>query len=223
MKKHLFLLFLFVHVLSYGQSLSNYKYLVMSKRYAFQEATNEYRLNSNTRSILAGLGFEVLFDDEVLPEELAKDRCKAMYLDINKPDSFMAVKLQIVFKDCQNKVLFTSEGASKEKQRSVAFNESLNIALNSVKTYKYESGITAKPETVSSNENVLSAKAISNGFQLVDNQNNTVMTILKTSNKDCFLATKNNIQGVLISKDYQWFFEYYEGSQFFSEKVRVSF
>src|SRR6478609_8614614 len=143
MKKHIFLLFLFVNALSYGQSLNNYKYLVMSKRYEFQESMNEYRLNSNARFILAEQGFQVLFDDEVLPEELVNDRCKAMYLDVNKPDAFMATKLQIVFKDCQNKVLFTcQEGLSKEKQKSVAYNEALTMALNSVKAlkYKYEGG-----------------------------------------------------------------------------------
>src|SRR6188472_3308357 len=120
MKKITLLLLLLINVLSYGQSLNNYKYLVMSKRYSFQSVINEYRLNSNARFILAEQGFQVLFDDDVLPEELAMDRCKAMYLEIKDPDSFMVTKLQVVFKDCQNNVLFASqEGISKEKQKSV--------------------------------------------------------------------------------------------------------
>src|SRR5436189_5809380 len=100
MKKISLLFFVLINVLSYGQSLNNYKYLVMSKRYSFQAATNEYRLNSNARFILAEQGFQVLFDDEVLPEELANDRCKAMYLDINDPGTFMMTKLTVTFKDC---------------------------------------------------------------------------------------------------------------------------
>jgi len=36
-------------------------------------------------------------------------------------------------------------------------------------------------------------------------------------------ANKNNIQGVLISKDNQWFFEYIINSKLVSEKVEVKF
>lgn len=226
MKKIVFLLFLFANALSYGQSLNNYKYLVISKKYNFQEEINEYSLNSNAGFILKKQGFEVLFSEDVFPEDLAKDLCKAMYLDIDNKSTGMMTKLDVAFRDCENKVLFScKEGTSKEKSREAALNEALQDALNSVKPikYKYKGDSVIEVNSNATTEIVLSAKPITNGFQLVDSQNNTVMTILKTSNKDCFLAIKNNIQGVLVSKDYQWFFEYYKDNQFFSEKMRVSF
>jgi hypothetical protein len=70
---------------------------------------------------------------------------------------------------------------------------------------------------------VLFAQPISNGFQLVDNTPKVVMKIFRTSNKDCFIATKENTQGVLIAKDNQWFFEYYQNDKLISEKAEVKF
>lgn len=226
MKKIIFLLLLFINALSFGQSLNDYKYLVISKKYSFQEEINEYSLNSSAGFLLRKQGFEVLFSGDVFPEDLIKDRCKAMYLDLDNRSTGMLTKLEVVFRDCENKILFScQEGTSKEKSREAALNEALQEALNSVKAVKYnykgDSNIEVNSNT--GTEIVLSAKLITNGFQLMDSQNNTIITILKTSNKEVFLANKNGIQGVLISKDYQWFFEYYQNNQFFSEKVKVAF
>jgi hypothetical protein len=49
------------------------------------------------------------------------------------------------------------------------------------------------------------------------------MTIYKTSNSGAFLAAKGTTQGVLLIKDNQWFFEYYENEKLVSEKVNVKF
>ncbi|MGG7035296.1 MAG: hypothetical protein ACI7YS_08900 [Flavobacterium sp.] len=226
MKKIVFLLFLLVNALSFGQSLNNYKYLVISKKYNFQEEINEYSLNSGAGFILRKQGFEVLFTGDVFPEDLVKNRCKAMYLDIENKSSGMLTKLEVVFKDCENKILFScQQGTSKEKSREAALNEALQDALNSVKAlkYKYKGDSDIEENANAVTEIMLSAKPITNGFKLVDSQNNTIITILKTSNKEVFLADKNGKQGVLISKDYQWFFEYYKDNQFFSEKVKVAF
>ena len=49
------------------------------------------------------------------------------------------------------------------------------------------------------------------------------MKIFKTSNSNCFIAVKGNIQGVLIAKDNQWYFEYYQNDKLISEKIDVKF
>ena len=73
------------------------------------------------------------------------------------------------------------------------------------------------------NDLVLFAQPIENGFQLIDTTPKVIMKIYKTSSSICFIANKNNIQGVLISKDNQWFFEYLNNSKLVSEKVQVKF
>jgi hypothetical protein len=44
-----------------------------------------------------------------------------------------------------------------------------------------------------------------------------------TSNPSVFIAIKDASQGVLISKENQWFFEYYHDNQFISETIEVKF
>lgn len=85
--------------------------------------------------------------------------------------------------------------------------------------------ISTKPEE-NANETtytygVLFAQPITNGYQLLDSSSKLVMKILKTTNKECFLVTKGNIHGVLVSREKQWFFEYYQNENLVSEIVAV--
>ena len=46
---------------------------------------------------------------------------------------------------------------------------------------------------------------------------------VSTSNPTMYTAIKENVTGVLISKDNQWFFEYYQDEKLISEKINVKF
>lgn len=84
--------------------------------------------------------------------------------------------------------------------------------------------MTTVASSVGENQsNTLYAQPITNGFQLVDSKPQVVMKVLKTSKKDSYIAVKGAIQGILISKDNQWFFEYYQNDILLSEKVEVKF
>jgi len=71
--------------------------------------------------------------------------------------------------------------------------------------------------------NLLYAQPTSYGYQLIDSEPKVVMKVYKTSNPASYMATKGSIQGVLVSKENQWFFEYYQNDQLISEKVEVKF
>jgi hypothetical protein len=71
--------------------------------------------------------------------------------------------------------------------------------------------------------NVLFAQPIKNGFQLVDSTPKVVMKAYKTTNPSIYLVSKENIQGVMVLKDNQWFFEYYEKETLMSQKISVKF
>lgn len=71
--------------------------------------------------------------------------------------------------------------------------------------------------------NVLYAQPTSYGYQLIDSAPKVIMKIYKTSNPSSFIAKKDTIQGTLIAKDNQWFFEYYQNDQLISEKINVKF
>jgi hypothetical protein len=49
------------------------------------------------------------------------------------------------------------------------------------------------------------------------------MKAYKTTNPSVYLASKENIQGVMVLKENQWFFEYYEKETLMSEKISVKF
>jgi len=71
--------------------------------------------------------------------------------------------------------------------------------------------------------NLLYAQPTSYGYQLIDSEPKVVMKVYKTSNPASYMAKKGDIQGALVSKDNQWFFEYYQGDKLISEKVDVKF
>jgi hypothetical protein len=246
-------LFLLVFVSSYGfsQSINDYVAVIVPTKYEFVKDENGYRLNTLTKFNLKKAGFEAFYTNEIIPKEY-NDRCSLLNVDVSKESGFMVTKLFVIFKDCYGKVVFKSEiGKSREKDYGVAYTEALNNAFESVYALQYKyNGSTVnnkKTEIVSpemipvaatvattvavnisnsldSGENaVLFAQPIKNGFQLVDNTPKVVMKVYKTTNPAIYLAVKGTIQGVLISKDNQWFFEYYEKETLMSEKIAVKF
>jgi hypothetical protein len=73
------------------------------------------------------------------------------------------------------------------------------------------------------NPNLLYAQPTSFGYQLIDSEPKVIMKLYKTSNPASFMAAKGSVQGVLVAKENQWFFEYYQNDQLISEKVDVKF
>nr|WP_315149219.1 hypothetical protein [uncultured Flavobacterium sp.] len=72
-------------------------------------------------------------------------------------------------------------------------------------------------------DGLLYAQATSYGYQLIDSEPKVVMKVYKTSNANSYMAKKGDIQGALVSKGNEWFFEYYQNDQLISEKIDVKF
>ncbi|TRX35569.1 hypothetical protein FNW52_11055 [Flavobacterium sp. ZT3R18] len=245
--KFLFLL-VFVSSYSFSQSINDYVAVIVPVKYEFLKSENQYRLNTLTKFNLKKSGFEAFYANEIMPKEY-NDRCSLLYVDVNEDNGFMITKLYVTFKDCYGTVIYKSEvGKSREKEFDVAYVEALNNAFISIYAlhYKYSGAVTNSqktaitpvalpavvattvavnlPSSTETNEmNVLFAQPIKNGFQLVDNTPKVIMKVYKTTNPAIYLATKETVQGVLISKDSQWFFEYYEKETLMSEKIAVKF
>jgi biotin carboxyl carrier protein len=84
--------------------------------------------------------------------------------------------------------------------------------------------VPAKP-VMTDSPGTLYAQAISNGYQLIDTSPKKVMTLLKTSLPDCFLADPGAgaPNGIVFKKDGEWFFEYYKDGTLFSQKLTIKF
>mgnify|MGYP000691658981 CR=1 FL=1 len=248
--RFLFLLF-FVVSYSFSQSVNDYKAVIVPLKYDFLKTENQYRLNTVTKFNLKKAGFEAFYENEVIPAEF-NDRCGLLYVDVKKVNAFLISKLFITLEDCHGKIIFQSEmGKSKEKDYGVAYNEALNKAFQFVYDlgYKYNGAAVpvaaAEPvkaavaqevnpvvavQSVNDNKvsesvdsGLLYAQPTPTGFQLINSEPKVIMKIYKTSVKDYYTAAKGEVQGVLIAKDNQWFFEYYLNDKLISEKVDVKF
>jgi hypothetical protein len=81
-----------------------------------------------------------------------------------------------------------------------------------------------EPKSVENNsKNLLYAQPTSYGYQLIDSEPKVVMKVYKTSNPASYMAKKGDIQGALVAKGNEWFFEYYQNDTLVSEKIEVKF
>ena len=87
-----------------------------------------------------------------------------------------------------------------------------------------ETLVLSTPKIISMTDaNLLYAQATANGYQLIDSTPKVIMRVFLTSNKSCYIATKGDIQGVLLFKNNEWVFEYYKNDQLWSEAIAVKF
>ena len=251
MKTRIFLLFFFVTSYSFSQSINDYKAVIVPVEFDFLKSDNQYRLATVSKYNLNKAGFPAYYDNEPLSDENF-DRCNLLNFDVIKERSFLTTKLHVVFKDCFGKIIFQSEtGVSKEKDFELAYKEALDKAFVSVYALRYtytakdnvNSSPSAKAQAVTeavavtvavvnsdkavntekASSTLLYAQATATGFQLVDSTPRVVMKVYITSTESSFIAEKDGNNGVLISKDGKWFFEYYKNGTLFSEKIDVKF
>ena len=247
MKKSFVFLLILVVSYSYSQSVNDYKAVIIPVKYDFLKTENQYRLTTMSKFNLNKAGFEAFYSNEAIPSDY-NDRCSLLYMDVVKENAFLMTKLFVTLKDCYGKIIFQSAvGKSKEKQYETAYGEALNYAFESVNELQYKYNGTTKttmePEvtkpltapvvlaqkvvsaSVSDEKemDLLYAQPTATGFQLIDSSPKVVMKVFKTSSAESFIAFKGDIKGVLIAKNNQWFFEYYENNKLYSEKIAVKF
>jgi hypothetical protein len=251
MKRYVLVLFLFLSFSGYSQNtINNYKYVVVPEKFNFLKQNDQYSLNSLTKALLQDKGFTVYFDNTELPSELANNKCRALSADVLEKSGMFTTSLTLLLKDCQGNIVFKSkEGKSREKEYKVAYNMALRDAFTSLDKVSYaDTGSTNKPVQpiittnalaasvaaptvpVKSTEAItnqpagtLYAQPIANGYQLIDTTPKIVLTLLKTSVENYFIAGNATANGIVLKKNEDWFFEYYKDGKLISEKLLVKF
>lgn len=252
MKKIIVVVLLLASGLAWSQNVNDYKYVMVPSKFSFLKSADAYGLNTLTKSMLEKYGFVVFMDNEMLPEEIRNYNCNKLYADVLDNTGLLKTRLNIVLKDCNNRILFTSEeGASKEKDWKVAYTQALRGAGKSFDKlgYRYNGKVADVPQAVEKTAGVapvhpgaptsaaptkpattqtsakdqLYAMPIPNGYQLVDSKPQTVMVIYGTGSKDLYMAEKGAIKGVLRNDNGQWFFEHYAEGKLVSEPLSIKF
>jgi hypothetical protein len=81
---------------------------------------------------------------------------------------------------------------------------------------------TATP-TATNLTGTLYAQPTPNGYQLVDTTPKKIITLLKTSVQDYFIADAGGKNGIVFKRNGEWFFERYEDNKLVSQKLDIKF
>ena len=245
MKRNVLLLFLLASLSGYAQTtINNFKYVLVPEKFDFLKEANMYNLNGRTKFHLEQKGFTVYFDNTEIPKELAADKCRALKAEVTLRKAVFATNLTLVLKDCQGNILFKSkEGKSREKEWAAAYDEALAEAFKSLNEVPYayigpastpalqrvDTVVVSSPPPAATAAAVkeavgtLYAQATANGYQLIDTTPKIVLTLLRSSAPDYFIAVKGEVHGIVLKKSGEWFFEYYSDSKLMAEKLLIKF
>ncbi|MCD8410639.1 hypothetical protein [Tenacibaculum finnmarkense] len=237
MNKIIILLLLISTSIQAQKNVNNYKYIMVPNKFDFLKTVDQYQTSSLTKFLFKKHGFTVFLADEVLPDDLAENRCLALTAVLTDASSLFTTKNSITLKDCGNKDVFSSkEGRSKIKNYKKSYHEAIRNAFKSIKALKYkytpnstqniiqnidnQSELLAN-KTVESTVINLYAQPTKNGFQLVDTTQKIIFKILKTSVKDVFAIKDKN--GIIHKNNDIWIAEYYKKGIKKTEKHQVKF
>jgi hypothetical protein len=245
MKGFALLIFALLTISAYSQNtINNYKYVIVPEKFDFFKTENQYGLNSSTKALLEEKGFTAFLGSNGLPPEVVANPCSALRADLDEKNGLFVTSLTLLLKDCQGNIIFKGkEGKSREKEFQLAYDEALRNAFASLKDYKYDgttftktqpatvapatsptpAATQAPPATAMEITGTLYAQATSNGYQLVDTVPRKVLTLLKTSTPDYFIAEAGANNGVVFKRNEEWFFEYYKDNKLVSQKLQIRF
>jgi hypothetical protein len=131
-------LFITTSVFSQQSKLDKYQYIIVPDKFDFVRSTDQYKTSSLTKFLLSKKGFKVFLSSEKLPQELQKNRCTALMVNIKDESSMFTTKSTIIIQDCHGKVLYTSKiGKSKEKSFQKGYQESIRNAYASMNDFEY--------------------------------------------------------------------------------------
>ena len=135
----------FFSALSAQNNLNAYKYVIVPKKFDFQKSGDQYQLNQLTKFLFNKEGFNAIWEDEKLPEDLYNNPCLGLKANVLENSSMFATKLKIELSDCRNATIFNSnEGKSKIKEFKKGHHDALRKAFESVKeaNYRYNSNLS---------------------------------------------------------------------------------
>ena len=134
----IFITFFTITSLFSQASLNDYKYIIVAKKFDFLNEADQYQMNSLAQFLLNKYGFVALKEGEGYPEDLKKNRCLAMKMDVYKDSGLFKTKLKGELKDCNDQLVYeTAMGESREKEYAKAYNEALREAFKSFEALNY--------------------------------------------------------------------------------------
>ena len=237
MKNFSILVLVFLSITSFAQQN---KAIIISNKYEFQKEKNTYNINTMLKAILVSNNYQVFFDDEELPVEIAQNKCNALTGVLIDNSNLLVRKIKFQIRDCQNNLLFeTAEVKTREKDIQNAYIEIIKMLSPELK--KYDTTIIQEKEVVATSELVdvpkisefktyLNCKLIQTfgnpQAEVTDSNDNILLSLQKTKNPNVFIAvstnlisiSKENITGVFTKTGNKGVFEYYLNYEYMVEE-----
>ena len=124
MKKLLSFSLLMIFTTAFSQNISDYRSIYIPKEFADAKA-NKYGLKDVLKSKLKAKKF-------VIVENATEFSCEMLKAEVSDTSNFIKNKVQLSFKDCNDKVIANYEGKSSIKEFEPGMKEALQFALNNV-------------------------------------------------------------------------------------------
>ncbi|MBF6640372.1 hypothetical protein IVB69_02645 [Flavobacterium sp. J49] len=243
MKKIMLCLILLMSLASSAQSVNDYQFVIVPKRFDSFKEDDKHGLNTSVKLLLQKYGFKAYFSDDSFFDTNVGNRCDFLTADLINESGLFVTKIRIALKDCKGNVVYQTEiGSSREKQYSIAYSQALRAAAKSFETlnYKYNGSVAVEPAAepkpvvkvidskidtvpVTTNEVFFFAQPTANGYQVIDNEPKVIMRLYNTSQKNVFMADKNGVNGTVLIKEGKWVFEYYDNGKLVSEPINLKF
>lgn len=120
-------------------NINNYKYVIVPNKFDFLKEKDQYQLNSLAKFLFNKCGFVSVMEGSEYPRDLMLNRCLGLKSDVIKESGMFKTKLKIQLKDCNDKLIFTSEiGESREKEYKTAYNLALRDAFKFIEALNYK-------------------------------------------------------------------------------------
>ena len=216
------------------------KVIIISNKYEFQKEKNTYNINSMLKAILVSNNYQVFFDDEELPFEIAQNKCNALTGVLIDNSNLLVRKIKFQIRDCRNNLLFeTAEVKTREKDIQNAYIETIKLLSPELK--KYDATVIQEKEVVATEELVdvpkisefktyLNCK-LKQTFgnpqaEVTDSNDNILLSLQKTKNPNVFIAVNTNVintnkefvTGIFTKTGNKGVFEYYLNYEYMVEE-----
>jgi len=229
--------------LSFTSFAQQNKVIIISNKYEFQKVKNTYNINNMLKAILVSNSYQVFFDDEELPKEIAQNKCNTLTGVLIDNSNMFLTKLKFQIRDCQNKLLFeTAEVKTREKDIQNAYIETVGLLSSELKKYKpvvtnlkevvvetklaeVESIVYTEKPLVTEFKTFLNCsfeKSLddSHDFEIGGTEQNVLLFLQITKTPNLFIAYKEGAYGIFTKTDKKGIFEYYFDGKYIVEEYQ---
>lgn len=197
MKNILSGLILFALTSIQAQNVTDYKYVIVPDKF-IDFAKEDYQLNTALKIALKKKGYEIVNENSV-PLDVQIKPCFATKANIEEVKVMFRNKLKVTFTDCNNNLVSSYDGTSKEKDFAKGYQEALAIAMNQVGKQNAKNLPLTKLEK---SELAQLPEVMQNNSEKVEtNKSENTINVYKLGDKNYVTAYTNNKEFVLIDQE----------------------